>query len=458
METKEKLTLLALKREVKLLNYFVERSNWRIITTVLFLTVIGFIMIYSGTVHTSGVVYVAKQLIAFLIGLSLLFLLSVVNYQIFQPYYKYLYGICIFLLVAVLLIGTSYRNTRAWIDFKIFTFQPSEVVKILYTLFLCSYFDKDFPRNNNLLKFFIAVLSFVVLAVLLLLEPDFSAAVVYFPIIIVIFYLSGINKKLLTYVLLFATFTLVLFLFKTYMFLKREQLLSLPVLNFFYHSLEKFCLQFFIILLVISIFCFLVWWILKKMLFRVSITGLILTILVLWSSYALVVISHRFVKLYQQRRIIALLDPYYDPAGAGYQVIQTKVAIGSGRFFGKGLFKGTQTKLGFVPEKHTDFIFSLICEEFGFLGASIVVFLYLFLILEGLNVVYTSRDSFGGMIASAIVAMFGFYFCINVGMCLGLMPVVGLPLPFISYGGSNLISSYMAVGLLNSIYLRRYMY
>jgi rod shape determining protein RodA len=194
------------------------------------------------------------------------------------------------------------------------------------------------------------------------------------------------------------------------------------------------------------------------LLFRVKIEYVLLTIFVLWLSYTGVTLSHKFVKIYQQKRIISFLDPYFDPTGSGYQVIQTKIAIGSGRLFGKGLFKSTQAKLGFVPEKHTDFIFSLISEELGFVGASVVMLLLFLFILEGIKIVFTSRDTYGGLLAATITSMFTFYFVVNIGMCLGLVPVIGIPLPFVSYGGSNLVASYMAVGILNSVYIRRYMY
>ncbi|MFQ3675770.1 MAG: FtsW/RodA/SpoVE family cell cycle protein, partial [Endomicrobiia bacterium] len=146
------------------------------------------------------------------------------------------------------------------------------------------------------------------------------------------------------------------------------------------------------------------------------------------------------------------------PSDAGYQVIQTRIAIGSGRLFGRGLFKGTQTQLGFVPEKHTDFIFSLIAEELGFVGASLIILLYTLIILQGINIMLTSRDSFGSLVACGITSLFSFYFLVNIGMCLGILPVIGLPLPFVSYGGSNLVSSFMAIGLLNSIHLRKFIY
>ncbi len=456
METEPVVRISVIKEE-NIIKRVLFSSNWRLISIVIFLTLFGIIMIYSATFYTGENIYIIKQLVALLIGIFLMFIFSLVNYQLFQPYYKYIYLICIFLLILTLFVGSVYRGTRAWINFKLFLFQPSEVVRILYILFLCGYLDKNITQNVNLSKFFVASISFLVISVLLLLQPDFSAIVVYFPIIVVSFYLGGINKKLLSYLLLFFFTTIILFLAKIYFTINKEIIKS-EIVKFFSFSLEGFNIQYFIMLfLILFLVCF-IGWILKKLLFKVRIIYVLLTIFVLWLSYSCVTISHKFVKLYQQKRIISFLDPYFDPTGAGFQVIQTKVAIGSGRFFGKGLFKSTQAKLGFVPEKHTDFIFSLICEELGFIGATVIITLFVLFIIEGIKIVNSCRDTYGGLVSAAITSMFAFYFVVNISMCLGLFPIVGIPLPFISYGGSNLVSSYIAVGILNSIYIRRYMY
>ncbi|MDW8055473.1 MAG: FtsW/RodA/SpoVE family cell cycle protein [Elusimicrobiota bacterium] len=456
METEHKVTIVTLKKEKDIIRQVINESNWYLIGCVLSLTMIGLLMIYSTTLSNS-LSYVIKQFFAFLVGVTILFLFSIINYQLFQAYYIHLYGFSVILLTLVLFIGTAYRNTRAWIDFKLFSLQVSEIARILFILSLAGFIDRDYTKNRRLIQLFKIVAFFGLIAFLLILQPDFSALVVYFPIITIMLYLSGVNRKLLSYGLLFGFTTAVLVLIKIYLMIK-ENVRSSNIMNFVNASLNDINIQYIIVLILIGILTWFVWWILKKLLFRVKISYLILTIIVLWSSYTLVNFSHRFVKLYQQKRLIAFLDPYFDPTGAGYQIIQTRIAIGSGRIFGKGLFGSTQAKLGFVPEKHTDFIFSVICEEFGLLGATIVISLYLLLILEGTKIMFSARDTFGVLLSSSIVSMFAFYFFINVGMCLGILPVVGLPLPFLSYGGSNLVSSYMAVGILNSIHIRRYIY
>ncbi len=161
------------------------------------------------------------------------------------------------------------------------------------------------------------------------------------------------------------------------------------------------------------------------------------------------------LKDYQKNRLIAFLKPEMDPQGAGYHIRQSRIAVGSGRLLGKGLFQGTQKKLGFVPERHTDFIFATFAEEFGFIGGVLLLSLYMMFLLRIVDLMLHCEDLLGQLITGGILTMFGFHILVNIGMNIGVMPVTGVPLPFFSYGPSNLITSYSAVGLLESIRLRR---
>jgi len=161
---------------------------------------------------------------------------------------------------------------------------------------------------------------------------------------------------------------------------------------------------------------------------------------------------------YQQKRILSFLKPGMDPLGAGYHITQSKIAIGSGLFWGKGFLKGTQTRLQFLPEQHTDFVFSVWAEEWGFIGSLFLLMLYLFLILWGINIARNSKDRFGSVMALGIVAIIFWQLFINVGMVLGLLPVVGIPLVLFSYGGSSVVATMMAMGLLMNISMRRFMF
>ncbi len=169
-------------------------------------------------------------------------------------------------------------------------------------------------------------------------------------------------------------------------------------------------------------------------------------------------IAWRFLKDYQRQRILTFLNPDLDPLGTGYHLIQSKIAIGSGGILGKGFMKGTQCKLGFLPEEHTDFIFSALGEEWGLVGCAFVMGLYLLLIFWGLQIAISSKDRFGAILSFGVVAMLFWHTFINIAMVMGLMPVVGIPLPLLSYGGSFLLSTLIGVGLLLNVSMRRYLF
>ena len=163
----------------------------------------------------------------------------------------------------------------------------------------------------------------------------------------------------------------------------------------------------------------------------------------------------QFMKDYQKMRIMVFLDPNVDPLGSGYHIIQSKIAIGSGMLFGKGLFQGTQSQLNFLPENHTDFIFAVVGEEFGFVGAVILLLLYLIVFWRGLQIARSASDVFGRLLAVGITSMLAFHVLVNVGMTTGIMPVTGIPLPLMSYGVSALTTDILAIAILMNIHMRK---
>lgn len=165
-----------------------------------------------------------------------------------------------------------------------------------------------------------------------------------------------------------------------------------------------------------------------------------------------------FLKGYQKQRILTFLNPDRDPLGAGYHIIQSKIAIGSGMLAGKGFLKGSQNTLDFLPEQHTDFIFSVLAEEWGFAGAIFTLLIFFLLIIWGLQIAQRSRDPFGTILAVGVTTMLAWQVIINIGMVMGLMPVVGVTLPFVSYGGSSVITMMAGVGLLLNVSMRRFMF
>jgi rod shape determining protein RodA len=165
-----------------------------------------------------------------------------------------------------------------------------------------------------------------------------------------------------------------------------------------------------------------------------------------------------FLKVYQKKRLVVFLDPYLDPLGSGYNIIQSKIAVGSGALAGKGLLYGTQSRLGFLPEQHTDFIFSVLAEQFGFIGSALLVLLLFVIVWRGIIIATQARDEFGALVASGIVTMFTFHIFLNIGMTLGMMPITGIPLPLVSYGGSSLVMNMFAIGILLNIRMKRFFY
>jgi rod shape determining protein RodA len=164
------------------------------------------------------------------------------------------------------------------------------------------------------------------------------------------------------------------------------------------------------------------------------------------------------LKPYQRQRIISFIDPASDPKGSGYNSIQSMIAVGSGQLFGKGYKKGTQSQLNFLPEHHTDFIFSVFSEEHGFVGCALLVVLYLVFLMNGLSVAYQSHDKFGILLALGIMTIFFWHIFVNMGMVMGLLPIVGVPLPFLSYGGSSLVTSILCVAILTNIANKKFMF
>ncbi|HBR18044.1 MAG: rod shape-determining protein RodA [Deltaproteobacteria bacterium RIFCSPLOWO2_12_FULL_43_16] len=175
-------------------------------------------------------------------------------------------------------------------------------------------------------------------------------------------------------------------------------------------------------------------------------------------SLPLIPIAWHFLKDYQKARLMSFLDPTLDPLGTGYHIMQSKIAIGSGGIIGNGFTNGTQGQLRFLPEHHTDFIFSVLAEEWGFIGSFIVLILYFVLVLWGLNIAQNAKDRLGAFLAFGVSFMFLWHILINIGMVTGMLPVVGVPLPFMSYGGSFLITTMIGAGILANVSMRRFIF
>lgn len=356
---------------------------WPALFAVTVLFIMGVLDLYSassGTESSGWLPIYARQALFFLVGVGAGVVVLLLDYRRWVEHAWILYGICVILLVAVLIVGKVTSGSQRWIHLGPVAFQPSELTKWTMLLVVAKHF-KSIPAiygRRTLKDALKPALATALVSGLIVLQPDLGSA-------ILILLISGST-------IIFAGLSL--------------------------GSLLKVAL--------------------------VTVAGLPLA----WRALA----------EYQKRRIITFFDPQQDPLGAGYHVTQSKIAVGSGGLWGKGYMQGTQSQLHFLPEHHTDFAFSVWAEEWGFVGCVVLLGMFLLLLMFGLYVASRAEDPIARLLALGIVAFFFWPVVINVGMTLGLMPVVGIALPFISYGGSSLLVCMMAVGLLLNIHTRRFMF
>lgn len=400
-----------------------DRFDLAIFLPVLFLIAAGLIAIYSSTVnHPTASGNFFKQISFVVISLIVFFIAFNFPQQWLKTISIPSYVASIIFLVAVLAFGKVVYGAKSWFGIGGFGFQPSEFAK-LGTIFMLSYWLTYKNRDiNNLLDILIALAIGLVPIGLILIEPDMGTAIVFGFITLTLVFWSGIS--------LFGIFVV----------------LSPGFVIF--ASLFGFSAAIAALLLVVAALFFF-----KRDLFN-SITVFVLNLAsIFFFDYVF-----RILKPHQQKRISSFLDPLADPLGSGYNALQAKVAIGSGGFTGKGFLQGNQTQLRFIPQQWTDFIYCVIGEEFGFIGSMIIVILFFIIFLRLFNVASLAKDKFSVLIVIGILTTMFAHFAINIGMNLGITPVIGLPLPFLSYGGSSLIVNMMMIGLVLNIYKNRKMH
>ena len=387
-----------------------------------------------------------------------IFILSSLNYQIFRAYPGALYVVTLMALLSVLVLGRRIHGAKSWIVFGPLSFEPVEIARIGFIVVIAALLDHP-EREMRPLKWMATVFGLGGLHMILILrEPYLGGTLVYVPILLALLYFAGIPSCYLLAILFFGGVALGIPLMSTYLS-RLPQLLSLhPLANFLVSSTSGTRSAIELLFLATSAI-FGLWWFIRKLQVRIPWQyPSLLSLIVAMGVYTAHLVQH-FIKDYQRKRLVVFLSPGFDPLGAGYHILQSQIAVGSGRLFGKGLFSGSQTQLGFLPEKHTDFIFSVIGEEMGFLWAcrsSSIAFGVL--VWRAFVIATESQDRFGSLIAVGIGSLFAFQCVMNIGMTLGLLPVTGVALPFVSYGGSHVVSAMVAIGLLQSVNFRRYIY
>lgn len=389
------------------------RVDWITVLLYLALVLIGWVNIYAAVydeAHSSildmGQRY-GKQMIWIIAAAALAFFVMLIDAKVYNAFAWFIYGFILLVLIAVLVFGTEISGSKSWFQIGSIAIQPAEFGKFATCLALARYlssYSTDFSHRQS--KLLSAVIMFTP-AILVLLQNDTGSAIVYIALVLVL-YREGLSG----YVLLLGALVLVLFI-TTILFNRFIVSASLVVIAILTYYLSRRMRK---------------KWLVMAALLLISI-GFVFSV-----NYAF----NNVLEPHQKTRINVLLGKEIDLRGAGYNVNQSKIAIGSGGLTGKGFLQGTQTKYNFVPEQSTDFIFCTIGEEWGFLGSSVVVILYILLLYRLVKLAERQRSDFSRIYGYGVVSILFFHFTVNVGMTLGLMPVIGIPLPFISYGGSSL--------------------
>ena len=402
-----------------MLTYIYRHFDLQVGVTSLLLAGVGVISIYRATFDAHAMGIFNRQLLWLLGGTILLVIMALLPLRLLQSLSWAAYFFSIFLLVSVLVLGKTVSGSTSWFNLGAFRIQPSEFAKITTVLALASYLSRvDISLRTP--RHLLTASGIVVIPVaLILLQPDFGTTVIYAGMFFAVLFWGGASRfTLLAVVAPIAS--AVAALFGTTFFL-----IAVAVIGVLIYITKEHRL----------------------------VAAAVFSVMVLFGISVQVIYDG--LKPYQQKRIETFLNPNADPLGAGYNSLQSKVAIGSGGFLGKGYLRGSQTQLNFIPEQWTDFIFCVPGEEFGFLGAGAVLILFAVLLVRGVTLASIVKSRYASFVAVGLTAIIATHVFLNIGMALGLLPVIGVPLPFLSYGGSALISSTMMIGILMNLYTNR---
>ena len=389
--------------------------DWISVCLYLFLLLFGWINIYASQYNDDQMILFdftqrhGKQLIFIVVSILVAFIILIIDWKFFETFSYILYGGIILLLISLFLWGNETGGATSWFELgNSYKFQPSEFAKFTTTLALAKYLNTHNIRMQPIKTKIITFTIILVPLILIILQNDLGTALVFFSLILVLFR-EGLSGNILVFGLVIAALFIITLLLDKFIF--SSIIIAIALIIFLFSRRTK-----------------------KELI--VIISGLTLVISFVFS------VNYIFTKVlspHHVERIDILLGREIDPQGAGYNLIQSKIAIGSGGFFGKGFLQGTQTRFDFVPEQSTDFIFCTIGEEWGFFGSLIFISIFIALLLRLIILAEKQRSKFCRIYGYGVASILFFHFAINIGMTIGLAPVIGIPLPFISYGGSSLI-------------------
>lgn len=396
-----------------------QQMDWLLLLMTVGLTFFGGVMIRSTELN-QPVTHWSQHWLFGGVGLVIALGIARISYNYLLRWHWATYGLTIGLLIAVDFLGNSAKGAQRWISIAGLTVQPSEFAKVGLIITLAAILHR---RPANTLPAFLRSLAITIPPWLLVfIQPDLGTSLVFGAIFLGMTYWANANPGWLV-------------------------LLVSPLVAAILHSLSLPIWVVWAVLTGIIGWLTLPWrWVTSLMAIGVNIGAGFLAP-VLWGV----------LKTYQQKRLIVFLDPEKDQLGAGYHLIQSRIAVGAGELWGQGLNQGTQTQLNFIPEQHTDFIFSSIGEELGFVGAICLLLTFLLLCWRLMRVARQASNNFGSLLAIGILSMVAFQAIVNISMTIGIAPVTGIPLPWISYGGSALLTNFAAIGLVESVanYRRR---
>ena len=425
--------------------------DYLLFAILLILLVISVLFIYSGTKNIPSLkTRYLMQIIYASVGILGGIFVLLIDIKKIQDISEFLYLFGILMLIATLLIGTRVRGSKSWIKFGFFSIQPSEFMKLFYILFVAkiiTLYQND-EKYRSSVKFFIIVGLITALpAILILLQPDFGSTFILALIFLTIAFLANLNFELLILTVVMGLFIFSLPLLRVYLKLIDTTVFikNLVFSNRYFLIISALMTIVGVIILLIST------QVESKTVMRISFILIGIGI-----SIVLSILADKMLADYQKKRLLVFINPELDKLGSGYNIIQSKIAIGAGGLFGKGLFKGTQSQFGFLPERSTDFIFSIIGEEGGFILSFLILIIYGIIFVKILTLIRITSSFYNKMVLAGI---FGYFFnqsILNIGMTIGLMPITGVPLPFLSSGGSSLLTSIFAYMLVLNISMKRY--
>ncbi|EKV55825.1 FtsW/RodA/SpoVE family cell cycle protein [Brachyspira hampsonii] len=435
------------KKELKKLFVF----DWKILAAVIFLMTAGAIAVYSSTYspESGKTSWMFLKFIFFCAtGIVLIFISMFINYTKLAEHRMSLYIPMLGILILVLIpgVGTTVNGSSSWL----FGMQPSEFGKIVVIIFLAGYLDQIGDKIKEIKYFALAGLFISIPIGLVLLQPDLGTVLVYCFIVFIMLFVGGVPTRYIIALISIGVIGLSIPMFLEY---KR---MSDDIDNILFNFLS----QRIYIGYLAGIFLFVSILLITLNFYMNSkyVSLLSFTFFVLFLCMGAALVFDIGLKEYQKQRLLVFMNPQLTRLSSGYNIIQSLIAVGSGGLLGEGFLNGSQSQLNFIPQQVNDFIFSNICEEWGFIGSSLVVLAYAVIFIRGTMSAYYAKDRLGALIVSGVIAMFLCHVIINIGMVVGMMPITGLTLPFISSGGSSIWTFCISIGLIFNVEARRYVH